>query len=311
MINNINKNNISFQARFLFSGSKRETNAFVKFIKNEILDSDCPRIPLSLCKQHNSTIVLTSLDCDRVEKESSIINLINADEFYDKNKKGFLANIIDFDPVFGIYEKIHSEIKNGIRLYFSLTHSGVTNETVEKTKIPKLDFLKSVNLVEPLSKAQNIAKLGGHDLSEYRSAIDQFEKFKALNIIGVAGLGEDSVVFKIGNDKVLKLSKRPCYPEKTEKFDLPIIDKGYIENKNKTIYYCISPKGDNCFDGKMSRHDVINIIDLIEKSGYKTKDLLPHYYKQIVLYRGKPYLCDYDCATLPSGESRLIKRKFY
>lgn len=308
MINNTtNKNNISFQARFLFSGSKRETNTFVKFIKNEILDSDCPRIPISLCKQHNSTIVLTGLDCDLVEKESPILNLINAEEFYDKSKKGFLTNIIDFDPVFGIYEKIHSEIKQGIKTYFSTTHFGGANETVENTKVPKLDFSSCVNLQEALIIAQDIAKLGGHDLNEFRNAVRQCERFKALKVTGVVGLGQDSVIFSVDNNKVLRLSKVPCYPEKTEKFDLPIIDKGYIESKNKTIYYCISPKGDNYLNGKIKSHDVMNIIDLIEKSGYKTKDLLPNYYKQIVIYRGRPYLCDYDCATLSSGDSRLKK----
>lgn len=303
-------NNVSFQGAFLFNGTKRETKAFVQFIKKEIIDSDCPGSPISLSKQALHDIVLTGADCDYLQNKRQVLDLINADEFYDKAKKSFLSNIIDFDPVFGMYEKIHSEIKHGIKTYFSTTHYRTTNEAVKKTKMPKLDFNKDVNLLEALNMAQDIAKLGGHDLNQFRNIVGQYEAFKALKVNGLVGLGEDSVVFNMGNDRVLKLSQRPCYPEKIEKFDLPIIDQGYLENKNTIIYYCISPKGDNFLDGKMKRHDVIKIMSLIEKSGYKIKDILPSHYKQIVMYKGKPYLCDYDCATLLSGKSRLEKRKY-
>ncbi len=304
MVDKIN-NNISFKARFLFNGTKKDTNSFVKFITTEIADTIEHNSPISLMKQNNSTMVLTSLDCNY---SNEIHDFINADNFYDKNKKGFLTGIIDFDPVLGFYEKIHSQIRNGITSYFKTEHFSQKKKLPPREQVPKLDFKKAVALENALNIVfHKIKHLGGQDLTEYQEAIRQYDKFQDLKVKGLVGIGQYSLILDIDKDLALKLSMYPCYPKKLEKFDLPIIDKGWIPLPHKTLYYCITPKYKNLFDGKIKRQDVIKIMDAIENKKYEINDILPSHYKQIVMSGNKPFLCDYDCAKLHSGESRLFK----
>lgn len=305
MIEKIN-NNISFKARFRFNGTKSETSSFVKFIEREIADTYSKDAPVSVIEQDNFTMIFTGFDAKHPNNDS---DFINANDFYDKEKDGFLPEIIDFDPIFGFYEKIHSKVKKGITSFFQTSHGSSGEMEADRKIVPKLDFNRNTGLDEALDLASEIAKLGGHDLAKYKEVIQQSDRFKDLKVNGVAGIGQESIIFDIDNNSALKLSMWPCYPQKPEEFDLPIIEKGCIQSRAKRLYYCITPKAKNNFDGKIKREDVVKIMNMIEGGGYKTNDICPEHYKQIVIYQGKPYLCDYDCARLPSGESRLYSMR--
>ena len=310
MLKQIN-DNISFQARFLFNGTKRETNSFAKFIATEIADSDCPKSKMLVKRvSNNDAIVLTSFHCD---SPIQISDIINASSFYDKNRKQLKFGIIDFDPIWGFYEKINSKMKNGITSFFKTTHLQSEKIKLRRDKVPKLDFNQDVNIEKALDIANNIAKLrGDHNINKYKEVVRQHNNtFKNLKINGVAGVGQESIIFNIDKKLVLKFSMYPCYPQNVESFDLPILKAGWLPSRNKTLYYCIAPRGKNLFETKIKRRDVLIVMNEIEKNNYTLNDIFPSDYKQIVLYKNKPYLCDYNCARLSSGESRLVQRDYY
>lgn len=300
-------NNVSFKARFLFNGTEKETNSFVKFIAKEIKDSDCSNSAISLVKEGSDTFVLTAHDAEGHYLSPYFVDAV---EFYDKNRKGFLQGIIDFDPIFGRYEKIHSKIKDGITSYYKTTHRIFPQIDTSEEEIYKMDFDKKTPLVEALEKLISSEYICLHDLNVYKNAVNQ-SKLKNLNVLGLSGVGWSSMVFNINNKLVLKLSDSPCYPEKIEPFDLPLIAKGIIPLENKSVYYCINPKGENLYDKKLRNQDVMKIIKMIRKKNHiTTNDISPKDKKQIVMYKGKPYLCDYACARLPNDESRLVRYKW-
>lgn len=285
---NTSNNNTSFKASFLFNGNKREAKNFVKFITNEVKDSlECNSDILAINKKDHS-FVLTGWGC---KKPDEISDIINSDEFYNKEKKSFLSGIIDFDPVFGRYEKVHSRKNKGMTEYYKTIHYGRESKP-EKNIIPKLDFNERIPLRESFDKIEKIAKLGNHNLNVFKETFKENYGLSDLRVKGVCGVGEESIIFNIDDEKVIKLSLFPCYPIKSEEFDLPIIHSGCIPLRRHDIYYSISPKGQNCYEEKIKRHDVIKVIEMIQNSGYQVNDLLPSHYKQIVIYQGKPYLCD-------------------
>jgi hypothetical protein len=305
-IQNITKSNNapSFKARFIFNGRKNEAAEFINFIKTELKNSQQPT-DVFVSKKGNAFLILTTDDA--IKADINDFSGINAAEFYDKKTKTFLKGIMSFDPSFGWYEKLFSIERKGITSYFTKTEN-----PKEKPKVfPRMDFREPKDLTDAISSIASLAKKWGHDISVYEELKEHGIGTTKVN--GLVGMGDYSIYFNVadGGKTVLKLSEHPCYPKKQEPFDHPAIINGYIPLGNKTIYFSFLPKAENHSEKRISENDVNSVIKAIKQKGYKTSDdLLPSSTRQVVFYQGKMYLCDVDCAKLPSGESRLFKRDY-
>jgi len=320
MINNT-PNNLSFSGRFIFKGNKQETSDFVKFIKNEISMTDEPKALINSINHNGDTFILTSTDCLLEKLAPNIDHFVKnnhflyADKFYSKNKKNLLSSILDFDPICGEYQKRTYENDKGMKTY-SCKHFYNDGE-INKSYSERVDFNKKINISEAFALLESLKPkrlleictqihINSH-FQKYKKAVKN-EKLKDIAVTGLAGAGGDSLVFIIDNNKALKLSHKPCYPKIAEPFDTPINDSGFIKTDEGIVYFCTTPKGQNSEEIRISAEHVNEVIDKIEKYNYKSSDDIDYIggTHQIVLLEGKPYLCDYDCATNKDGTSRLF-----
>lgn len=82
----------------------------------------------------------------------------------------------------------------------------------------------------------------------------KLSKFRTDKLLGHGG---KSAVFDVGHGVALKLSAKPCFPEKMETFDLPIYDKGAISKK---IYWCTMPKAENYLKSRITQAEMQKLI---------------------------------------------------
>lgn len=301
-----NNNNNSFKGRFLFTGTEKDAKSFLKFMTGVIKESETQPTNISLFRSaEDKYFVTTGSDCD---KPFEIEKSLNSSEFYDKTKQNFLPGITFFDPILQCYDKVHSQIKKGIVRYYKTVHfRSAKVDPSERILVSKMDFIKPVGLMEALDKAKPIVGIHSHMFEDYKKAIKLNSKLNNLNVVGVSGVGQESIVFNIDNERVLKLSYNSCYPEKEEEFDLPLIDKGAIPLRTQAIYFYIAPKGSNSNETIFKRCDCEKVLSLMREKGYFLTDIYPSDYKQFVKINGKMYLCDSDCARLEHNESRLFQ----
>ena len=314
------KNSLSFKAIYQLKGTKEEQKNFGNFIKKEVAKTHMPDAPVKIYSHKDSIIVLTSGDTVLVKNSPKLSDylketkwrIFNADNFYDKNKKELMPQVIDFLPLSqGDYKEIIPRTDGEITGYYLKFYIGNRGQIGNNGKVIRLDFNTPVNLLKACDVAGEKLRKASYDFEVFKKAIKKDKKLRDLKVKGIAGAGFSSVVFNIDDKKVLKLSCSPCYPKKMEPFDLPIYDKGYIPSDRGFVYYCIQPKAQNSSETNITPKQVDQVISQIEKSGYKpdTDDLNSLMTRQIVIFEGKPYLCDYDCARYSDGENRLFRAK--
>jgi len=318
MINNT-PNNLSFSGRFIFKGNKQETAGFVRFIKRELnTNENLYKEPLDIYEFQGSTTVLTHLDALQAREQNNFAEFIkinpalNSEHFYDKQKRKLFPDIIDFSPAFGTFSKIHPEIRKLTTVFKNIcsSNNGKTNSYL----CSKIDFNKKLNLVNAFdviaTECDDLMQdpiISNHNFEHYKEIIKNDDKFKNIKLQGLSGYGAYSLVFNIDNKEALKLSKFPLYPKEFEPFDLPVTNKGYIKNKSGLLYYCFLPKSKNLEEVRITKKHSRRVIDEILKHNYiLAKDMDESTVRQIVIYKSKPYLCDYGCAINKDGTSRLF-----
>ncbi len=323
---NKTKNNISFQAGFKLEGTKTQRKAFIDFMKNEaeVYKKTWNACPFSAFEHNESAVVFTDIDAKYAKKTTDLADYINKSylfngaDFFDKEKGEICNEIVEFDLVSGVYHKIVSYIKNGIKLYKS--ESWLDKYKVTETNLPKCDFNKQVKIIEGINVISKIKKESESNLALemlkpstifcYKQAAKDNEKLRNINIEGISGVGANSLVFNIDKEHVIKLSERPCYPKIQEVFDVPIVDKGVSvvqnnEGDKKTVYNCISKRGKNMYEHRITSDNICGVEDSIKNEGYIPTDFNNTRFDQIVKIKNKYHLCDYECAIPPSGKTRL------
>lgn len=134
----------------------------------------------------------------------------------------------------------------------------------------------------PLSKLiSSIRKrdANNHDLRLYADAFED-SGFEAQSVIAI---GSDSLVIRLGDSNVLKLTTRTTM-RVLEPFDLPVIDAGFKNVDNRRVSYVVQP-----FAEPATLDDFAQFLKTLTTYGYSMSD--PGI-AQIGVYKGEVKLLD-------------------
>ncbi len=312
-----NSQKASFTGKYYIEGTKKAVDGLYNLIRKE---NALLQVPTDCCDfSSHAKLVLTNSDINKYKSveiaEETGLNLakyfIHADEILNKAKNALKKNIPLFNAESGRYSIVKPKKIDGTTYYFYETNrieSGFENSCKFKnhisiaTAIEKIDFIRSNKSASLHNKSFNIDAIP--DADKVIEFVKQTPLLNRLKTNRLLGAGAFSVVFDIGNNKVLKLSQRPCFPKKLESFDLPIFQKGYSAEHG--IYWCIGAKAQNYLDCRINQANIIKIIDDIKANNYEIRPDLninsPH---QLGFLNGKVYLLDYDSAVNKDRSSRM------
>lgn len=140
------------------------------------------------------------------------------------------------------------------------------------------------------------------DLKEY--FLLKKGRLKESDVVGIAGQGLFSKVFKLTENRVLKCSlENPLeYRKHCAEFDIPFLSE--VE-KIGDYYFVIEPKAST---KSVTKEDCKDVIKRIYQSGYEPSvDLGEYTLRQVGIYDGKPYLLDTRAAVpQPNRFSKFI-----
>lgn len=144
-------------------------------------------------------------------------------------------------------------------------------------------------------------------VKDFAGSVHKIDYLKNRDMHKLLNTGSASIAIDIGvnpdtkEKEVLKFSTSPNFPESLGRrfepsFDLPIFEQGNIDG----FYYYIQPEANT--DEITSEH-VKEITKEIENKGYESFDLgsspVEMAKEQVMMYKGRPYLIDPECARLP------------
>lgn len=318
-----NTNNVqektSFTGRYFVEGSKKAVNNLYEIIKKEnlglhIMTDCCDFSP-------NAKLILTGDDLKFKSSEmdeESALNLtdffIKADDVLNKLKSGLRKSIPLFNTNTGLYQTIKAQKIDGMTFY-KYANNNLSYGFEKICKFPKkislTDALKKIDELRTSKAIKNKNEVfyvyAIPEIDKACSAISKTPSLSKLKTNKLLGAGTSSMVFDIGDGKALKLSHKPCYPQKLESFDLPIIEKNYVQEDG--IYYCINKKALNYSDTRISQTQIKDLMDEIKAKQYILRpDFNVNNPEQVVILDGKAYLADYDCVLNPDGSSRMFSK---
>jgi len=307
-------NNPAFSAAYLFKGTTPQKKQFLNFIKEEINNKDTSLKSWEFGR--HSMLVLSGDDTQIVrtaqEARRFLLTMpyLYASKFYSKKAGNLRKDILDFNVHRETYDKFRAVKYNGFTFFKAATY--ISNGKKYPEYLSKVDFNKNVNLLNAFNFLQKIpqfillnSELSNHKFDKLKELIAKIPKLRDMKTTGVIGAGNHSIVFDLPDQKVLKLSLKPCYPIEQKSFDAPILDKGCYKIGNKKLYYCISTRGKNSNEIRIKCSDVDKVVKKIVDEDYKGNDISSLHFCQVVKIEDDFFLCDYDCAKLKGHKSRL------
>lgn len=322
---NINTPQIPFAGRYTIQGKKDKVEALYDFILDENtkvgIPTDMVEYPsgLRMVLTNNDIFIKSKMTTQRKAFEHSNYH-IKANDLID-NKNQLKNNIIFFSTEKGLYSKIYSTKLDDVTLYPYRTNG----KPEKRLRVKSIcDFQEEIPLAEAIKKIRAInytkykegsqqatfwVRANENETPEVIKTIEENPKLNKLKTNKLIGAGAYTMVFDIGDQKVLKISSSPCFPKKLEPFDLPILDKGV--DKERKIYWCIVPKALNETENRITPVELKELTETIKMNGYKTSlDFIGYdFAHQAVKWNGKIYLTDYDCVMNLDGSSRMFKIK--
>lgn len=118
-----------------------------------------------------------------------------------------------------------------------------------------------------------------HNLSLYRKAFWDFSAEGEL----VVATGSDSIVLKLQDGNILKISSRTLARE-LESFDMPVLTSGIRQAEGRTVYYVIQPEA-----GPAALSDFAMFLRILTDHGFR---MIDPGISQIGIYQGQVKLLD-------------------
>jgi len=303
----IKQNNVSFSGVYSLKGTHDEIARAYEIIVAKNAKEDIATDFLNLQSDNKCRIILTSKDINLKNQLDTLMNkvknglVIFAEDLLDSTK------LRTFFPSYGLCYKRISVPADGMEF-----RCAESNSNHPKTKAVKIIysviFDKDMTVTEGLQRLMDLKKNLNKEefelasqmsstLYDFKEAVESSEKLRNLKMKAYKDSGCFNTVIELNNDQVLKFSEFPNFPEKTESFELPILDSGMIKVENtfgteSKVYYYIQPKALNSNETNITQEMVESMRKRIKAEGFEPQDLR---IEQLGIYNGQPYVVDTGC----------------